>query len=341
MRSVRRLSCCQRFGLLIAQLLVTLPVAAHHSQAIYDRGSTITIEGVVTEYRWSNPHVYLYVETQNEASETIVWPIEGQVTAILRRLGWDSDTFAPGDPVTVVAHPSRDPSRTMALLSSAETNGVTYVATTAALERSASARPAADSLTGIWEVPATPLIRSFSEPFSWSLTAEGAAGLAAYDDRTMNPQLQCTPRVAPWLMIFTGVHEIELGEDVTTIRTEYDTVDRTIHMSLTSHDGADVTHQGHSIGWWEGDVLVVDTTHFADNNSGHARGIRSGAQKHLVERFELDPERTSLTYRFELEDPEYLAAPVTGEFQSRYRPDLGLERLRCDVETAGRFLTGE
>ena len=320
--------------------LATLPVAAHHSQAIYDRENTITIEGVVTDYRWTNPHTYLYVEVQNDAGGTVVRPIEGQVTAILRRLGWDSDTFGPGDRVTVVAHPSRDPARMMALLSSAEKDGVTFVGTTAALQRRGPALPAADSLAGIWEVPVTPLIRSFSEPFSWSLTAKGAEGLAAYDDRTMNPQLQCIPRVAPWLMIFTGVHKIELGDDIVFIRTEYDTVDRAVHMNVASHEGAEVTHQGHSIGWWEGDVLVVDTTHFADNNSGSARGIRSGSQKHLVERFELDPDRRNSTYRFELEDPEFLAMPVTGEFQLAYRPDLDLLRIRCDVETAGRFVVG-
>jgi len=318
--------------------LATLPVAAHHSQAIYDRENTITIEGVVTDYRWTNPHTYLYVEVQNDAGGTVVRPIEGQVTAILRRLGWDSDTFGPGDRVTVVAHPSRDPARMMALLSSAEKDGVTFVGTTAALQRRGPALPAADSLAGIWEVPVTPLIRSFSEPFSWSLTAKGAEGLAAYDDRTMNPQLQCIPRVAPWLMIFTGVHKIELGDDIVFIRTEYDTVDRAVHMNVASHEGAEVTHQGHSIGWWEGNVLVVDTTHFADLRSGSARGVQSGPQKHLVERFELNPDHTSLTYRFELEDPEYLAAPVTGELQSAYRPDLDFFPIACDLETARRFV---
>jgi len=334
-------SICERCGLVIALFFATLPVAAHHSQAIYDRENTITIEGVVTDYRWTNPHTYLYVEVQNDVGGTVVRPIEGQVTAILRRLGWDSDTFAPGDRVTVVAHPSRDPARMMALLASAEKNGVTFVGTTAALEGRGPALPAADSLAGIWEVPVTPLIRSFSEPFSWSLTAKGAEGLGAYDDRTMNPQLQCIPRVAPWLMIFTGVHKIELGDDIVFIRTEYDTVDRAVHMNVASHEGAEVTHQGHSIGWWEGNVLVVDTTNFADNNSGSARGIRSGSQKHLVERFELDPDRRNSTYRFELEDPEFLAMPVTGEFQLAYRPDLDLLRIRCDVETAGRFVVGE
>ncbi len=334
-------SIYDRAGVVIALFFATLSAPAHHSQAIYDRGRTITIDGVVTSYEWTNPHVYLYVQTQDASGETVVWPIEGQVTVILRRLGWDRDTFAPGDRVTVVAHPSRDPARQMALVSSVEKDGVTFVASTSALQGRAPALPTTESLEGIWEVPATPLIRSFSEPFSWSLTAAGAEGLAAYDDRTMNPQLQCIPRVAPWLMIFTGVHQIELGDDIVMIRTEYDTVDRTIYMNEASHEGAEVTHQGHSIGRWEGDVLVVDTTNFADNNSGNARGVRSGSRKHLVERFELDPDGTSLTYRFELEDPQYLATPVTGEFQSSYRPDLGFVRLRCDVDAASRFLLEE
>ena len=55
-------SNCERCGLLITLTLLALPVAAHHSQAIYDRQNTITIEGVVTEYRWTNPHTYMYVE---------------------------------------------------------------------------------------------------------------------------------------------------------------------------------------------------------------------------------------------------------------------------------------
>jgi len=319
-----------------ALLLTTLPAAAHHSQAIYDDDRIVTIEGVVTDYRWTNPHTYLYVETKNESGATVIWPIEGQVTTIMRRLGWGPDSFAPGDHVTVRAHPSRDPKRVMALIYSAEKGGVTLSGDVEPLRKLSSAPRQAESLSGIWEVPFTPLIRFFSEPSAWVLTASGTAGVRTYDDRSMNPQLQCIPRAAPWLMIFTGVHRIELGDDIVSIRTEYNTVDRQVHMNA-SHDGAEFTRQGHSIGSWDGDVLVVDTTHFADNRSGNARGIRSGAQKHLVERFALDPDRRSLTYRFVLEDPESLAAPVTGELQLAYRPDLDFKPVPCDVDTAGRF----
>lgn len=67
---------------------------------------------------------------------------------------------------------------------------------------------------------------------------------------------------------------------------------------------------------------------------------QSGSKKHLVESFELNPDRTSLTYRFELEDPEYLTAPVIGQLQLAHRPDLDFTPVACDLENARRFLEG-
>ena len=46
----------------------------------------------------------------------------------------------------------------------------------------------------------------------------------------------------------------------------------------------------------------------------------------------------ALTYRFELEDPEYLAQPITGQLQWAYRPDLEYVSLPCDVGSASQFL---
>ena len=335
-------SLLERSGPAAAILLITLPAAAHHSRAIFDQQRTVTIEGVVTKYEWTNPHVYLYVEAETGAGDAVVWELEGGVTTLMRRQGWSSSSFVPGDRVIVQANPARDATRNMALVTSVEKPGAALSVRSARLaapDAPESSPVKADSLSGIWEVPSgTPYVRHFSEPFSWLLTPKGAEASAAYVDRTMNPQIQCIPRTAPWLMIFTGLHEIELGDDLVKIRTEYDTAERIVHMNLATHEGAEVTHQGHSIGRWEDGVLVVDTTHFAAHRSGNARGVPSGSQKRLVERLELNPDRTSLTYRFELEDPEYLAAPVTGEHRSAYRPDLEIAPIACDPEVAGRFV---
>jgi hypothetical protein len=60
--------------------------------------------------------------------------------------------------------------------------------------------------------------------------------------------------------------------------------------------------------------------------------------KHLVERLTLDEGGTSLTYSFELTDPEFLVAPVSGRVQWSHRPDLDFEPQECDLETARRFI---
>ncbi|MGI9258671.1 MAG: DUF6152 family protein [Gammaproteobacteria bacterium] len=336
MRSIR-----ERSGLAIALFLITLPVVAHHSRTIFDRERVVTIEGVVTEYEWANPHVTVFVETKTDSGDAVVWAFEGGATTFQRGRGWSSDMLAPGDHVIAEGNPLRTAGATTADVISIRKAGVTvvdYGVAAAALEGGAPAPIGADGLSGIWYVPQSPSRGQFGDPSSsWSLTPKGIEALETYDDRTMNPQNECRARTAPWLMTW-GVYSIEVSDRLISIRTEYDTVERTVHMDVASHDGASITNQGHSIGRWEDEVLVVDTTHFADHRTGNARGVPSGFQKHLVERFELNPDGTVQTYRFELEDLEYLSAPVTGELQSAYRPDLGFEPIKCDLEIAGRFL---
>ncbi len=330
-----------RAGLAATLVLIALPVSAHHSRAIYDRERLVTLDGVVAQFEWGNPHVYLYVETQSDTGDPVVWAVEHGTTTSLRRRGWSSDTFAVGDRVTVRANPSKSADRNMALVNRVQKAGVTlYEFGTPATNIDGSETPAveADGLSGTWVIEQTDLVGFFSEPDSWPLSERGLAAVESYDDLTMNPQIRCMSRIAPWFMIFPSVQEIQVSETSVSIRSEYDTIERTVHMDVPSHVGAPVSYQGHSIGRWEGDVLVVDTTNFADHRNGNARGIPSGSQKHLIERFELNADSTSLTYRFELEDPEYLAETVSGEVRSMYRPDLELTPIQCDLENARRFV---
>lgn len=65
---------------------------------------------------------------------------------------------------------------------------------------------------------------------------------------------------------------------------------------------------GDSVGHWEGDTLVVDTTNFTDKT--HFRG--SDRNLHVIERFTLSSADT-LRYRFTIDDPTAFTAPWTGE----------------------------
>lgn len=79
-----------------------ISAAAHHSfNAEYDRDRPITIEGTVAELQWTNPHARLYVESEGESGETVVWDLELGPPNGLMRQGWRRDSLVPGTPVTV------------------------------------------------------------------------------------------------------------------------------------------------------------------------------------------------------------------------------------------------
>ena len=73
------------------------------------------------------------------------------------------------------------------------------------------------------------------------------------------------------------------------------------------------SYAGHSIGRWEGDVLVVDTVGFEPGVI--APPVRNSDQLHIVERFSLDPEKWVLTREFVAEDPVYFTDQYIGSDQ--------------------------
>ncbi len=110
-------------------------------------------------------------------------------------------------------------------------------------------------------------------------------------------------------------------------------------MDGREHPPADErTHEGHSIGWWEDDVLVVDTRNFADDRSPYQNGVPSGAQKHVIERYRLHDNGTHMTVQFTLEDPEYIVGSMSYERILRYSPHLQMTPFDCDLEATRRYL---
>lgn len=66
---------------------------------------------------------------------------------------------------------------------------------------------------------------------------------------------------------------------------------QTVHLGTSEHPTDIVpSTEGHSIGWWEGDTLVVDTVGFSPNTMIPIREIMHSHQMHIVERFRYDQE---------------------------------------------------
>ena len=120
--------------------------------------------------------------------------------------------------------------------------------------------------------------------------------------------------------VFTSVAAEWGGEPINRVTQRGDTitiqygrlgVERTIHMGMTEHPAnVEPSLAGHSIGRWDGDVLVVDTVGF---QAGFFNGRTPlSAELHLVEQFSLDAEDSQLDRSYTATDPLYWTAEQTG-----------------------------
>lgn len=326
---------------------VTEPVSAHHSASIFDAESVVAFEGTVTRFSWTNPHVYIYVETEDNAGRTIEWEIETDATPILTRSGWTSESLLPGDQVTVRANPDRNIQRKHALLVSlAKADGAVLTARSYFLrkEGDTQALARASDLSGVWELSVLDFEPFYERWAEVELTEKAIVAQAQYDIRSENPSAQCIAPPTPTILTAPYLSEIELREDSILIRNERFNVERTVYMDGRGHpENGERSNQGHSIGWWEGDVLVIDTTLFTEHRApifgrpSRPEGVPSGLDKHVVERFVLSEDGTRIVIDFFLEDPEYLAEPFTGTVEWYYAPHFEMLGFDCDPENARRF----
>ncbi len=83
-------------------LRLASPALAHHSTgANFDRNSIISVEGVVTSWKFQNPHAQFTLDVTGEDGEMQSWLVVLSAKNQLIRTGrWDEDTFKPGQVVT-------------------------------------------------------------------------------------------------------------------------------------------------------------------------------------------------------------------------------------------------
>ena len=89
-------------------VLPAAPALAHHSFAPYESTVQIKLSGVVTDFKWVNPHVYIELDgTDSKSGEKKHWLVECASTSILNRAGWRFNILKPGDTITVIVSPRR------------------------------------------------------------------------------------------------------------------------------------------------------------------------------------------------------------------------------------------
>jgi Family of unknown function (DUF6152) len=87
----------------VGLLTVSVPLFAHHGNASYDATKTVMVKGTVTDFVWTNPHVFVKLDVTDDSGNPVHWIIEGQNPVSMTQIGWSKDTFKPGDKVEIEA----------------------------------------------------------------------------------------------------------------------------------------------------------------------------------------------------------------------------------------------
>jgi hypothetical protein len=314
------------------------PLFAHHSPAAFDQTKEIRLEGTVTRFAYNNPHTYLTIDVVGADGRVVSQEVEAGPISTMQPLGMTRDSLKVGDRVTVRAVPRRTGVGTVLGLDATKENGTVVPLFLHSGLAPPTGTALATSLAGTWR----PLQAGFSAlnraVSQLPLTERGRTELAATRGANATTHSDCIPAGAPQLMLYPVASLVTLNERTVVFDIDWLDAQRVVHLEAAHPAKLEPSLQGHSIGHWEGDVLVVDTIGFAPHAEGMGFGMPSSASKHLVERFTLAPDRQHLLYDVTVEDPVYLTEPYRQTAQWQFAPDLRPSGVPCDLEAARQYL---
>ena len=183
---------------------------------------------------------------------------------------------------------------------------------------------------GVWLPGGAPVTAANVKDVPFQPWARGV--LADRDENQLEPHTRCKPSgvTRPFLTPY-GVEFVELSElqriyifDIGGPHTY-----RTIYMDGRTHPtNLTPSYYGHSIGWWEGDTLNVDTTGFNEGFWLDRRGSPHTERLHTLERFT----RTDLNvikYEVTIDDPGAYTKTWKSGFDLRWDPNVELFEYVC------------
>ena len=94
--------------MLLGIFCLTVPAVAHHGfDTEYDRNQKFSLTGVVTEVRWQNPHMRVFVDVTDKNGVVTNYNLELDSPNNIRRMGWGKNDLVPGDKVNFEANPGK------------------------------------------------------------------------------------------------------------------------------------------------------------------------------------------------------------------------------------------
>ncbi|HEX5419404.1 MAG TPA: DUF6152 family protein [Gammaproteobacteria bacterium] len=327
---------------------------AHHSVAAeFDTSKQGELQGVISHVWFANPHVRYQLTVTKPDGTTENWELQGGNVTNLQRQDWTASTIVVGDAVKAFGDFGRDHTRKLRIIRLTTSSGrvlpppdrprrnlnaVNAEATKQYGYGSVRTHYAID-ITGPWRndykwhVTVNDL-----DPKPTPFTAEGEKLFAAtkpwqdYSLRCVAPGL---PRIfgAPYNMSI-----IDAGPYYLMLFVEHNTPRRVWMDGRAASADTPATPMGFSVGHWEGDVLVVETTHLSPGWLDGSGLPMSGTGTRIVERYAPSKDGLTMDRTMTIYDP-YYTQPLVRHRASARDDNVNLtEQAPCDPDSYYRDL---
>jgi hypothetical protein len=103
--------------------MVCAPLPAHHGSSVYDSEKLTTFKGTVTDFKLMNPHTEIWFNVTGADGKAEIWSGEAASLTTMSRLGWNKESFKPGDQITFIGNVAKNGARIMRLRKVVFANG--------------------------------------------------------------------------------------------------------------------------------------------------------------------------------------------------------------------------
>ena len=314
-------------------VLVAATALAHHGYAgRYDQSIIAEMEGEVVRKLWQNPHIRLTIEDADGEH----WNLEGGTASVLVSAGFTQDLVQIGDYIRVAGYPSSAGRKEMVVRNILLPSGFEMVmdpsrvaprweSTNLILGQNAPRPTVGDTSApelGIFRTWVTvtrdpdskgifPEAANENLVWRYPLTEDAYTHVASFNAATDNPlNSYCVGKGMPMIMDqpFATVFS-DHGNTIVLQLEEFDSV-RTIHMTDEVQPPTNSSMFGFSKGRWDGDTLVVETSHISWPFFSQI-GVPQTENSTMVERFTPVEQGSRLNYQLIATDPEVFTEPVT------------------------------
>jgi len=319
--------------LMVSLLLFPFNAIAHHSHANLNANDIQTHRGVVEQYGWGMPHVYIKVNALNSKGEIVLYNIELVNPPGMLQRGWDKNSLKPGDLITWEGTTDHNPNRYYSGLNWAEkTDGNRLTMTV----RPAETIPSID-FSGLWMRDLRGGKLFYTPPEDWPYSELGKQMVANFNEND-NPQVSyINPGIPKATLLPYPMHITRQDEQTFVFKYELREHQRTIVLGRPRLQ-EEPSVLGSSVARMEDNKIIIETGNFIADKWGTHTGVNSSAQKHLIEEISLSEDGKSLGIMMVVTDPVYFTQPVIIDYHMRKMPDRELIQLPCTLENSRFFL---